>query len=593
MQAAIYARRSTEQKVAEEFKSVTRQTDNARAYAASQGWTVADEHVYVDDGVSGTEFAKRPGLQRMLSALKSGAPFRWLIVSEQKSLGRQMLGTANLIVELRKAGVEVVEYVHGQSLTPKNTMDTFVSIAHSLGDESHAVKTSERMHEAHTRLAVLGHVVGGRIFGYRNKHVYSGKDEYGNPLRSHVERVVEPAEAKVVLRIFKLYAEGFGLKRIVKQLAGEKAASPRPFHRKDGTLPAPAWATSTVRAVLRRDIYRGVVVWNRMKKRNADLQVAPSRRPEGDRITATVEHLRIVPADLWSRVQSRFKEVDGRAVRFESGRLSGRPPKHATPNLLAGIATCGLCGAGLIVEKGGGQARYHCYTRRHKGGTCENDLRVPVSEMNEAVLVAIEEHALTPEAVEHVIQLTEGDERRDQRTALERELKDIAKRIERLLDAIETGRDGGGDTGSVLTRIRDLKMRSTAIKAELKQLQPLPRLAPKVVNDRLGEWRRLLRQSTTQARAVLQRVVAGRITFTPKEGVYEFNASTRFDRLFTGLVVNYGPGRPGWIAEGDVTGTEGIGPEDTFEGDYGRVLERALAGKGGRPWWDSNPRSSP
>jgi len=40
MIAAIYARKSTEQNgVADEAKSVTRQIDNARAYATKKGWT--------------------------------------------------------------------------------------------------------------------------------------------------------------------------------------------------------------------------------------------------------------------------------------------------------------------------------------------------------------------------------------------------------------------------------------------------------------------------------------------------------------------------------------------------------------------------
>jgi hypothetical protein len=41
MNAAIYARKSTEQSgVAEEAKSVTRQIDNAKAYALKMGWSV-------------------------------------------------------------------------------------------------------------------------------------------------------------------------------------------------------------------------------------------------------------------------------------------------------------------------------------------------------------------------------------------------------------------------------------------------------------------------------------------------------------------------------------------------------------------------
>ena len=43
MIAAIYARKSTEQNgVADDAKSVTRQIDNARAYAQRKGWAVDD-----------------------------------------------------------------------------------------------------------------------------------------------------------------------------------------------------------------------------------------------------------------------------------------------------------------------------------------------------------------------------------------------------------------------------------------------------------------------------------------------------------------------------------------------------------------------
>ena len=52
MIAAIYARKCNDQHVADEEKSVTRQVERARAYAARKGWTVADEHVYADDGIS-------------------------------------------------------------------------------------------------------------------------------------------------------------------------------------------------------------------------------------------------------------------------------------------------------------------------------------------------------------------------------------------------------------------------------------------------------------------------------------------------------------------------------------------------------------
>jgi hypothetical protein len=95
----------------------------------------------------------------------------------------------------------------------------------------------------------------------------------------------------------------------------------------------------------------------------------------------------------------------------------------------------------------------------------------------------------------------------------------------------------------------------------------------------MSEWRRLLRSSTTQARAVLQRILAGRIVCTPRadgQG-YDFSAPTRFAGLFEGIVVtSLAPGDDGRdIIEHAGQGTQGIGPEDTNEADYDKVLERA------------------
>ena len=70
MIAAIYARKSTDQNLPDDEKSVTRQIEHATAYAARKGWTVDAAHVYVDDGISGAEFVKRPGFLRLMNALK-------------------------------------------------------------------------------------------------------------------------------------------------------------------------------------------------------------------------------------------------------------------------------------------------------------------------------------------------------------------------------------------------------------------------------------------------------------------------------------------------------------------------------------------
>ena len=175
---------------------------------------------------------------------------------------------------------------------------------------------------------------------------------------------------------------------------------------------------------------------------------------------------------------------------------------------------------------------------------------IAVAEMNEAVLQAIEQHALTPEAVEQVIALTERDDVRDIQMALTRERRDIEKRIDRLVRAVETA----GDVTSLAAKLRELEARRTAIDDQLRSLHPLPRLAPQVIEGRLAEWRRLLRQSTTQARAVLQRVLRGRIVFTPRGKGYTFEAPTRFDKLFSGIVAP----RPTFIERGNRGAEHGI-----------------------------------
>jgi site-specific DNA recombinase len=101
MTAAIYARKSTDQSgVSDDQKSVSRQAEHARAYAARKGWTVLDEHVYIDDGISGAEFANRPGFLRLMNTLKPRPPFQVLVMSEESRLGREAIETAYALKQL-------------------------------------------------------------------------------------------------------------------------------------------------------------------------------------------------------------------------------------------------------------------------------------------------------------------------------------------------------------------------------------------------------------------------------------------------------------------------------------------------------------
>lgn len=580
MNAAIYARKSTDQRVADADKSVTRQIEHARAFALARGWLCSDERIYSDDGISGAEFARRPALQRMLTAAKRGA-FERLIVSEQKSLGREAFETNYLIKQLAEAGVEISEYVHGRSLTPKHWHDKLTGAVLSTIDEGHRHQASERVREALAAKHARGHVVGGRVFGYRNVDVFAGTDQHGRPLRSHVERVIEREEAAVVQRIFTLYADGLGLKAVAKRLMQEGAPTPTPFVRTDPTKvqPVRGWAPSTIRAILDRTDYIGVYRWLRSKKRTDWGKVQQRDREKTEWASVAKPDWRIVSDELWARVRERRKDVESTTLRFASGRLVGRPPQHGTHNLLAGLGECAVCGGGLVVETSAvkrGQPRvahYVCHRRRAFSG-CTNTLRIPVDTLNEAVLQAIEQHALTPDAIEAVITLTERDDRAEHQAALRQERDTVAQQTQRLVDLLALGEL----PTSVLTKVRALEARQHAIDEELASLRPVPRLPASVVEDRLAEWRRLLRASATQGRAVLQRIIVGRIRFTPhltgaspwETPGYTFEAQTRFDRLFAGVAT------PPVVPLGtDLSGTEGITAADTWDADYARLLERA------------------
>ena len=91
--AAIYARRSKGQDNAEdETKSVNRQVENVRVFATAKGWTVLDQHIYIDDGISGaSKLAHLRAKAQMLNAIMSAKtpPFDVLICQAADRFSRR------------------------------------------------------------------------------------------------------------------------------------------------------------------------------------------------------------------------------------------------------------------------------------------------------------------------------------------------------------------------------------------------------------------------------------------------------------------------------------------------------------------------
>src|SRR5262245_24183331 len=197
MIAAIYARKSTDQSaIADDAKSVTRQVAHAREYALRKGWIVGDTCVFVDDGISGAEFANRPGFVRLMAALKPRAPFQVLIMSEESRLGREAIETAYALKQLITAGVRVFFYLEDRERTLDSPTDKILLSLTAYADELEREKARQRVSDAMLRKARAGHVTGGRVFGYDNLEILDASGR-----RSHVVRRINEPEAAVVCRI--------------------------------------------------------------------------------------------------------------------------------------------------------------------------------------------------------------------------------------------------------------------------------------------------------------------------------------------------------------------------------------------------------
>ena len=439
MIAAIYARKSTEQNTTDEEKSVARQIDHGHTYATRMGWTVASEHVYADDGISGAEFVKRPGFLRLMNALTPRPPFQVLIMSEESRLGREQIATAYALKQILDAGVRVFFYLEERERTLDSALEKMMLSLTNFAAEMEREKGRQRTYDAMARKARSLQVTGGKVYGYDNVEVLSPEGR-----RLHVVRRINPQQAAVVSRIFEMCASGMGLTRIAKTLNAEGVQPPR---HADG------WAPSAVREMLYRPLYQGQLVWGKHQKVMRGGTKKLRRRPESEWLRLETPELQIVSSETWAAAHARLERARTTFVRSPgSGRLLvGRPAVHDfdSPYLLSGIAKCASCGGSLVGItrdlKRGRKALYGC-DRYHKRGRtiCQNSLLIHQERLDQVVLQAIADaldERILARAVEKALERLRGgqDRLQDRRAAIERELSLLETHIGNLVDAVARG----------------------------------------------------------------------------------------------------------------------------------------------------------
>jgi hypothetical protein len=96
--------------------------------------------------------------------------------------------------------------------------------------------------------------------------------------------------------------------------------------------------------MLGRELYRGLLVWNRSQRIVRGGTKTQRQRSKDEWMTEPAPQFRIVSDELWHAVQERLaRAAPWFAKRRRGSQLTGRPSHTDSAYLLTGFATCGIC----------------------------------------------------------------------------------------------------------------------------------------------------------------------------------------------------------------------------------------------------------
>ena len=319
MRTALYARVSTERQ--ERQQTIDSQLAALRAWAAAQGHPVSDEHVFRDEGYSGSRL-DRPGLDALRDAVRDGA-VGTLVVLTPDRLARKYAYQALLLEEFRRAGAEVVFLQHPISDDPNDQL--LLQIQGAIAEYERAV-LGERFRRGKLQKARDGHyITGSPAYGYS----YMPRRDV---VPGHI--IVNEQEAELVRRVYGWFTdEQTTIRQVIKRLnAG-------PDLPRSGR---PAWSASTVHHMLADPIYIGTAYANRYTYIPATKPRSPrgARNSPGRRCLKPREQWIAIPVpalvdqSTWDRAQAQLAR--NAALSFRNNT------RHSY--LLRCLLTCEVCG---------------------------------------------------------------------------------------------------------------------------------------------------------------------------------------------------------------------------------------------------------
>ncbi len=384
--AAIYARRSQEQPgMREEAKSVSRQIEGARAWIAQRGWTLDEDHIYKDDGVSGFLFAGRPSFQAMLQAATSGA-LQALVLFDLDRFGRNSRRTMEALYALDDLGIAVWDYSTSRSVDLESFEGRVLTTLQAEFSQQYFETIRKKVLAAIHAKARRGEWCGGRPYGYKSTRSADGKKDL----------IPEPSEAQTVRGILERFAAGAGLHEIARWLNEQQH------------IPAPrsaAWNTACLRGMLRNPICIGRCEYGKTRvKRGREAggrERAQRPTPPEDRVVTDRPDLRIISDDLWQRVQARLAAAQRQLQEaLARGATAPAPHKAAPKYLLSGLLICPACGGGFIFRHTGFKrvgGAYICSGRYKRPGSCKCRFALPREEAERSVLAVLRQALFNPD----------------------------------------------------------------------------------------------------------------------------------------------------------------------------------------------------
>ena len=366
MKAAIYARYSSEN---QSDKSIDDQVRVCRKYATENGITIEDKHIFIDEAKSGS-LVQRPGLQAVERAVEA-KEVETVLVDDLSRLSRSNHQMLTLVLKFHYHQVRIISVADNINTDDEGSKlgIQLRGLVNELYLDDLRKKTSRGMEGQKLR----GFSAGERVYGYYSQPFgelkVNGKGQAKYEGKIHK---INPDEAEIVKRIFKEFADGTSMHKIVSKLNTDKI----PTKRKH----AGGWNISSISRIINNSKYVGIWDWRKTKNVRDPMtgKNKAIKRPDKERVIIFREDLIIIDAGIWEKTQKRLIDVKGAwpVSKKRKEFYQQKSYSHTSPTyLLSGLLKCQSCGGAIVMVSGKGTGYYGCHNAKRK--TCNNTLLIP------------------------------------------------------------------------------------------------------------------------------------------------------------------------------------------------------------------------